>query len=40
MFDLEIYNDSFKDVQPFNLADVVVLFEESERKQLKIMNAR
>ena len=30
-FDLEIYNDAFKDVQPFNLADVVVLFEESRR---------
>ncbi|MDD3107125.1 MAG: hypothetical protein PHP65_04920 [Bacilli bacterium] len=30
-FDLEIYTDSFKDVQPFNLADVVVLFEEARR---------
>jgi hypothetical protein len=35
MFDLEIYNDSFKDVQPFNLADVVVLFEESRKKTIE-----
>ncbi|MGI6767579.1 MAG: hypothetical protein ACOX43_00560 [Bacilli bacterium] len=28
LFDLEIYNDAFQDVQPFNLADVVVLFEK------------
>jgi hypothetical protein len=32
LFDLEIYNDAFKDVQPFNLADVVVLFEETRRE--------
>lgn len=32
LFDLVIYNDAFDDVQPFNLADVVVLFEESRRE--------
>lgn len=35
LFDLEIYNDSFKDVQPFNLADVVVLFEESRKQTIE-----
>lgn len=35
LFDLEIYNDAFKDVQPFNLADVVVLFEESRRQVIE-----
>jgi hypothetical protein len=35
LFDLEIYNDTFKDVQPFNLADVVVLFEEMRRKTVE-----
>lgn len=35
LFDLEIYNDSFNDVQPFNLADVVVLFEDSRRQTIE-----
>lgn len=35
IFDLEIYNDAFKDVQPFNLADVVVLFEETRRQTIE-----
>lgn len=35
IFDLEIYNDAFKDVQPFNLADVFVLFEESRKKTIE-----
>ena len=34
LFDLEIYNDVFPDVQPFNLADVVVLFEEMRRETI------
>ncbi|MDD3999958.1 MAG: hypothetical protein PHX62_03590 [Bacilli bacterium] len=34
LFDLEIYNDAFSDVQPFNLADVVVLFEEMRRETI------
>ncbi|HEY8396239.1 MAG TPA: hypothetical protein VIK96_05620 [Bacilli bacterium] len=34
LFDLVIYNDAFKDVQPFNLADVVVLFEEMRREAI------
>lgn len=34
LFDLEIYNDAFPDVQPFNLADVVVLFEEMRRETI------
>ena len=35
LFDLEIYNDSFNDVQPFNLADVVVLFEDSRKQTIE-----
>lgn len=35
LFDLHIYNDAFSDVQPFNLADVVVLFEESRRQMIE-----
>lgn len=35
LFDLEIYNDSFSDVQPFNLADLVVLFEESRKQTIE-----
>lgn len=35
LFDLEIYNDSFSDVQQFNLADVVVLFEESRKQTIE-----
>jgi len=35
LFDLEIYNDAFTDVQPFNLTDVYVLFEESRRKTIE-----
>lgn len=35
LFDLEIYCDLFKDVQPFNLADVVVLFEEVRRQTIE-----
>lgn len=34
LFDLEIYNDAFQDVQPFNLADVVVLFENMRREAI------
>ncbi|HHX81189.1 MAG TPA: hypothetical protein GX692_09030 [Acholeplasmataceae bacterium] len=34
LFDLEIYNDVFQDVQPFNLADVVVLFENMRREAI------
>lgn len=35
LFDLEIYSDAFKDVQPFNIADVVVLFEETRRRMIE-----
>ena len=35
LFDLEIYNDAFKDVQPFNLADVVVLFENTRTQTIE-----
>ena len=35
LFDLHIYNSAFEDVQPFNLADVVVLFEESRRQMIE-----
>jgi len=35
LFDLEIYNDAFKDVQPFNLADVVVLFEDTRHQTIE-----
>lgn len=28
MFDLDIYNETFKDVQPFNVVDVLVLFDK------------
>ncbi len=35
LFELEIYNDSFEDVQPFNLADVVVLFEDSRQQTIE-----
>lgn len=34
LFDLHIYSDAFPDVQPFNLADVVVLFEESRKAMI------
>ncbi|MFA6627388.1 MAG: hypothetical protein WCT17_02515 [Bacilli bacterium] len=31
LFDLEIYQTEFKDVEPFNLVDVLVLFEKNRR---------
>lgn len=34
LFDLEIYHDSFKDVQPFNLADVFILFEDMRQEMV------
>jgi hypothetical protein len=34
LFDLEIYHDTFNDVQPFNLADVFVLFEDMRQKMI------
>jgi len=35
LFDLHIYSDGLTNVQPFNLADLVVLFEESRRQMIE-----
>jgi len=35
MFDLEIYQDSFEDVQVFNLVDVLVLYEQALGKEIE-----
>ena len=35
IFDLEIYQDSFNDVQPFNLVDVLVLFEKTRANYIE-----
>ena len=35
LFDLDIYHDSFDDVKPFNLVDVLVLFEDTRKAYIE-----
>ena len=35
LFELEIYNDAFEDVKPFNLMDVIMLFKAARRSHIE-----